>query len=746
MRKSDFQHVIAGLTRKQRTTRDVIAGLTRKQRTTPNVIAGLTRNPQCVIIIALMLFVAWGLLSCNNSATNPNPNRVQNPVRVETTIDAAADTVFEPTGNAELDSLLQLAAVAKQDTNLVRLYRKIAHIYEYQDFEKQKYYIFKGRDLSEQLDYNNGRMWFFNDLPFYYLRTGLPDSAIAVSQKALEWVRTTNNEDWISFINANTGSVYVYIEWYETALQYLFEAMPVFEKKNDPGKLVYLYTTIGEVYRKINLIEKSIIYSEKVCELEPENVFGIVELATAYMVVQQHEKSNHYLEEALRICEQQNNIYVLQAIYDRLSTNSLSLFDLKKAEMYINKAFEFSKSIEDPMGYSSSLSNLGTLEKLRGNFVEAEKHIKESLQTAIEINWLTGQKDCYTTLSELSLAQRNYRQSVQYREKADSVERVEASETALRASEEMAAKYETEKKELEIARQQQVIRSQNLQRGLLAGGIAVAVVILFLLWMMLRLRNRRNKALSERTDALAEMNATKDRFFNIISHDLKNPAISLRDSLKLLADNVRLWDADSLSDFCNELMTSADGQVELLNSLLNWARIQTGRITCSPATFDLVAHLRNDIALVRKMAEKKDVRLVFQMPDDAPVTADANMIVAVVRNLLINAVKFTHAGGTVTLEIGKAPSNSPEGGESPLSFGEGAGVRLISVSDTGVGMTDEQIRNLFRIDRHHSRKGTDGEQGTGLGLIVCKELLDKHNSTLHVESEVGKGSRFWFTV
>ena len=313
----------------------------------------------------------------------------------------------------------------------------------------------------------------------------------------------------------------------------------------------------------------------------------------------------------------------------------------------------------------------------------------------------------------------------------------------------MEVKYETEKKEHEIERQQRLISRQNMERGLLAGGVALCVVFLMLLWYMLSLRSRRNRALaerntalSERSDTLAEMNATKDKFFSIISHDMKNPAIAQRDALQLLVKNARLWNADTLAEYYDGLLKSADGQVELIYNLLGWAQLQTGRMTCTPSTFNLAARLRSDIALIRAIAVKKDVTLVVRIPEDVDITGDGNMLAAVVRNLLSNAVKFTPQGGQVTLEV------TPRGrdGACPVSTGY-----IVSVSDTGVGMSREQVEtwraaSLQHMNSLQSRKGTAGEQGSGLGLIVCREMLEKHGTTLHVESEEGKGSRFWFEL
>jgi signal transduction histidine kinase len=284
-------------------------------------------------------------------------------------------------------------------------------------------------------------------------------------------------------------------------------------------------------------------------------------------------------------------------------------------------------------------------------------------------------------------------------------------------------RYETEKRELLIESKNAVISRQNIHRRALMAGVAVCIVFLILLWYMLQLRTRRNRA-------LAETNATKDKFFSIISHDLKSPVNAQRDALQLLAENAGEWDAAFLSDYAKKLLKSADGQVVLLNNLLNWAQMQTGRMPYIPVRFELIEAIQPDTSIIKSIAERKGIAFETNLPAEAAVVGDDKMLCTVIRNLLSNAIKFTPEGGTVTLDI------SPT---SPISH-------TISVVDTGTGMTDEQIQNLYNIDRRYSQRGTSGEQGSGLGLIVCKELLEKHGSTLNIESEEGKGSRFWFEV
>jgi signal transduction histidine kinase len=198
----------------------------------------------------------------------------------------------------------------------------------------------------------------------------------------------------------------------------------------------------------------------------------------------------------------------------------------------------------------------------------------------------------------------------------------------------------------------------------------------------------------------------------------------------MLIQYSEVWDAAALKRFYAELLRSANSEVELLNDLLSWARVQTGRMPFMPETFDAASVLQGEISLIRNMADSKGVAFDVGIPDGTLVNADSRMFSVIVRNLLTNAVKFTGKDGNVALAVEKTSADKC----------------TVTVSDTGMGMTTDQLRNLFRIDNPSSTSGTSGEQGTGLGLTVCKELVEKHGSTLHVDSEPGKGSRFWFTL
>jgi signal transduction histidine kinase len=169
--------------------------------------------------------------------------------------------------------------------------------------------------------------------------------------------------------------------------------------------------------------------------------------------------------------------------------------------------------------------------------------------------------------------------------------------------------------------------------------------------------------------------------------------------------------------------------MDLLTNLMEWTRSQTGRIDFHPEHFEMIQFLGNVIPLFDDVAVQKSISIAREFPPEAIVFADQAMISTVFRNLISNAIKFTRPGGTITLRIKN----------------EESGV-LISVLDTGIGIPENMICRLFRIDQSYSTTGTNNEQGTGLGLILCKEFVEKHGGIIWVESEVGKGSNFYFTL
>lgn len=235
--------------------------------------------------------------------------------------------------------------------------------------------------------------------------------------------------------------------------------------------------------------------------------------------------------------------------------------------------------------------------------------------------------------------------------------------------------------------------------------------------------------LEQYLEELKEANATKDKFFSIIAHDLKNPFGALKNLTEILKDMYNEFSEEEKTEIISEMYKSAHKVYELLENLLTWSRSQRGKIEFQPEETNLKLIIYNSFELLKEAANKKNIKLTDATPDEFIINCDVNMITTVVRNLVSNAIKFT-----------------PEGGEIKIFTEENDQEVIVSVQDSGIGIAKEDIAKLFRIDVHHTTIGTSDEKGTGLGLILCKEFIDKHNGRIWVESEPGRGATFKFAL
>lgn len=240
-----------------------------------------------------------------------------------------------------------------------------------------------------------------------------------------------------------------------------------------------------------------------------------------------------------------------------------------------------------------------------------------------------------------------------------------------------------------------------------------------------------NVELEKSQSSLQELNASKDKFFSIISHDLRSPFTSIIGFAEVMLEDIDMLSKEDIKEFTGSIYKSSKNIQNLLENLLQWSRIQTGRIEFNPIHFDL-NHLANDvIALYQVNAARKKIELSNCIEIDYQINADKFMIDTVLRNLISNSIKFTPQGGKIEIILEENNENN---------------LLQISIEDTGVGMTPEILSKLFKIDEHVTTKGTEKEKGTGIGLILCKEFVEKHGGNIWAESTIGEGSKFKFTL
>jgi PAS domain S-box-containing protein len=234
----------------------------------------------------------------------------------------------------------------------------------------------------------------------------------------------------------------------------------------------------------------------------------------------------------------------------------------------------------------------------------------------------------------------------------------------------------------------------------------------------------------KRNKQLETINAEKDKLFSIIAHDLKGPFQGFLGLTKTLAEQSISYSAEELKNVGQEMYITANRLFRLLRNLLEWAQMQKGSIAFEPKVISLQEMIAENVEIIKVKSMEKSIKVINSVTGKFQTFADKNMINSVLHNLLANAIKFTHRNGTVTIKANKTSEQMIE----------------ISVSDTGVGMHKSEVEKLFKLGERTRSEGTEGEESTGLGLLLCKEFVEKNGGKIWVESEEEKGSTFYFTL
>lgn len=242
-------------------------------------------------------------------------------------------------------------------------------------------------------------------------------------------------------------------------------------------------------------------------------------------------------------------------------------------------------------------------------------------------------------------------------------------------------------------------------------------------------RKRNSDAMSQFAQELKEANQSKDKFFSIIAHDLKSPFQGLLGYSQILSTEFDTLSEEEKKLFISSIDELSNSAYKLLENLLEWSRLQTGKMAFNPENLNLLIELYPTLSLVKQTAWNKEIELTYSIDNSIFVFADKNMLNTIVRNLISNSIKFTNPGGIIKV-ASKLYNGSVE----------------MSICDSGVGMSKNDLEKLFKLDKTISTKGTANEEGTGLGLLLCKEMINQHKGKIWVESELGKGTTFFFTL
>lgn len=439
---------------------------------------------------------------------------------------------------------------------------------------------------------------------------------------------------------------------------------------------------------------------------------------------------------------------VTRALRDRRA-EALSLNDIgvlyglmkndEKSHANHEVALEIRQSMNDKRGIAESYNNLGSLYLRQGEAEKARSNGLLALEYGRESQAQEQMLKSYDLLSQSSKKLGDFQNALTYKELGQALHEFIENEAHERQLLETRNRYFLGKKETEIQKlnalrleRERELAAGKKFRNILSLLVVLSVVSAGLLFILYLVKRRSNRVLSvakrevqRQNEKLQQLNTTKDKFFSIISHDLKGPLNSLTSFSRLLIDHTDSLSKEEIQVLAKDLDKSVKNLLTLLENLLEWSRSQTGNIDFTPEVFDLADLLQANKVLLDGQANSKGINIEVVHAGESWVRLHKQSVNTVIRNLLSNAIKFTAAKGTIQLRLGRHNSRLE-----------------VQVADNGVGMPPEVIEKLFRLDSKHSTRGTANEKGTGLGLILCRDFIEKNGGQLRVQSAPGKGSVF----
>lgn len=527
------------------------------------------------------------------------------------------------------------------------------------------------------------------------------------------------------------GSVLTYAGEYAKALKAFEESMHINTSKEKPDALLEArtYMQLGVLNFFQEYWDESLYYytkaKEKAKEIKNEQGLSIAinNIANVYQKKGDYAKAILGYQESLVLQKKLKDTATLCNTYFNIGTSYEELHQEKKAFQYFDKSYILASAINDVEIKALSLIHKGNAFVEQGNYKKAKTLLNQAEEIVKKLGYRQVLGEVYKVRIRLYKKQDDYKGAFtvhkQYQKLLDSI----SSERLKAKTKELDIRLQTREKEEEIREQKIKINSRNRLLWLLGIFSFIGFVFTYTIYRLWRLRNRQN-------EKLKRLNHTKDKLFSIISHDLKAPAIAQKMAIENIQPQVETLEDENIKKYCKILHKNTENQVAIIENLMNWASVQSERIKYIPKPIDIIVLINDEINLYKVPAQNKLITLVVNMPKKCIVFADRQMIGIVVRNLINNAVKFTNTGGCISIN------------------GECRGKEFVfSITDDGVGMTPEQIKTLYTSEQRVKVSfGTKGEKGTGLGLILCKDLLERNNSRLLINSEPQKGTTMYFSL
>ncbi len=643
----------------------------------------------------------------------------------------------------------------------------IGNIYfEQKDYKRPLQFFFRGLKISEQIQ-DTGSTYCFNIcIGETYRSQGKPDDALEYFSRALQLKEKLNNKRCVANSFILIGKIQLEKKNFSTAKEHFFKALTIAEEQKAPQLIVEAclgigrcFSNTGEYSESISYLLRAVTTAEKInrpsvvrdAALELSRIFSRqknYENAYRYFVLYHQKNDSLKDEEKIKRFTQLEMQHTFEKQQQRNELEQKKKDMAKEAELKKQRILRYTFLVGFILMFGVALF-------IYRSFRVKQRINRLLIQNEIEIASQAARlEQANRELEKLTIVARETDNAVLIMDKDGYYEWINEGFTRIFGNEykkmisekgnnllttsansnikeyfdyciqqKKSAIYETFYTD---SSGKEIWVQTTLTPILDAKGNVLRLVAIDT--DITRIKNAEKEIKSQR-DELHELNITKDKFFSIIAHDLKNPFSTLLGFLKTLTQEYDNFDKEEVKELLGSLHKTSENTYNLLENLLFWSRTQTGAIKCDPASIDISQVIRSTVDLYNKHAQQKKIRVQNMVLESIFVLSDPYMTHTIMRNIISNAIKFTREGGYVSVEAGRM-KNMVE----------------IRITDTGIGISESEIKKLFRIEMNYTRRGTSGEEGTGLGLILSKELVEQNGGKIRVESVEKKGSTFIITL
>jgi two-component system sensor histidine kinase/response regulator len=607
----------------------------------------------------------------------------------------------------EIDSLESLVKMVPSDTNKVFLLNRLVNALREKDNNKALTYAQQAADLAQLLSDKKGLSNAYENLGWILYRSGDYSKSIEISTTALRLAEEIGNKQSVARCEVNIAAIYYEQKQYDKAIESFRQGYNTAEQLSD---FVLMARCLNNI-------------------------------AYTFVSLQRFDSATFFVKKALKVSERSGARNLVAFSYRTIGDIEMAQNNVKNALKEFEKCYEIAKTVDNTFVTVSVLHRLGKCHAALGEFEVALGFLKENILIARKFGFRDELERSYKLIADIFFQKHDINKAYFYQsayvDLHDSLYNQRSSEQIAL----MQIRFDTEIKQAQIelltkdaALQAEEIKQQRVWIYFYVGCLTLLLILAFVLFYNIQhtkkakvILEEKNQAIQRQTQQLKNVNASKDKLFSIISHDLRSPLASLR-ALMEIASRAGLTQ-DEFHEVSVSLTKNLDSVYEDLDNLLLWAQTQLKGMRSAPEKIDIQKLAAEKIELYKNVAEGKEITITNDLPPDLSVFADRNHVSLILRNLIANAIKFNRRGGSIHISA-----------EEDIDFCR------ISVVDSGVGIPLDDIQKLFNAETHFTTPGTNKERGLGIGLLLTKEFVESNEGTISVSSELGKGTSFTFTL